>query len=627
MGDGVNIENMDDTDDMLDVFLYETNQLLEDLQEIVLAKKDEGCFDSDSVAEIFRIMHTLKGSSAIMMFDEITKTAHKLEDVFGYIRDSHSENVPPMELIDNIFLVYDFIMGEIKKIEERRAVDGDSSQIIEQLDKFLNKILNKDEKSQEIASDNENEEPKQFYIAPMATERDKPDLAVSAHESNSLGMPYVSHENNEDENINRNKALVPGDFVIQSKMPVKPNNIGNTEREGAYKKNLISVNVEKMDMLLDLIGELVIAQKVVLQNPILQAPGFEFANLKKSAGQLSKITLELQEVIMSMRMVTLRNLFQRMNRIVFDVSRKLGKEIDIEIIGEETEVDKNIIEHISDPLMHIIRNAVDHGIEMPKEREDAGKDRRGKIILAAKNEGGKVIISVVDNGRGLNRDKILTKAKSYGILRDEDSASMSDKDVYQIITYAGFSTNENVTEYSGRGVGMDVVVENVREISGSLEIDSATGQGTTMIMKIPLTLAIIDGIVLDVGSSKFVIEAGAVKAYINTSAATLITDPDTEDRIKIRGKCYPLIRLKSYLELSDGADEIDEGILLLLEHEGRELCLFVDWLEGQQEIVVKPIPAYIKNVKALSGSTQLDDGSTALILDAGGLFVREERRV
>lgn len=174
---------------------------------------------------------------------------------------------------------------------------------------------------------------------------------------------------------------------------------------------------------------------------------------------------------------------------------------------------------------------------------------------------------------------------------------------------------------------MDVVVENVREISGSLEIDSVQGQSTTMIMKIPLTLAIIDGIVLNVGSSKFVIEAGAVKAYVNTSAATLITAPDTEDRIKIRGKSYPLIRLKSYLELSDGADEIDEGILLLLEHEGRELCLFVDWLEGQQEIVVKPIPAYIKNVKALSGSTQLDDGSTALILDAGGLFAREERRV
>lgn len=709
MADGFN------TQDMLDVFLYENTQLLENLQEIVLEKKDEDCFDESSVAEIFRIMHTIKGSSGVMMYDNITHISHKLEDVFYYIRESHPDNVPHMELVEHIFSVLDFITEEMDKIQEGQTPDGDPSEIIDAIDKFLSKIKNGDEK--EDIPKNVSEEPKQFYIAPMATEESRfyrivikyqkdtqmsnlraysavfslkevaedllyqPDDIVSNEDSGEYILEHgfkmllqaqvdreeiialIDHssgvesldidEITPDEFMagfegdaplvgpaivntakqektetakEEKKGPAPGDYVIQAKTPGKPKQMGK-QKPVSHKQSLISVSVEKMDMLMDLIGELVIAQAVVLQNPDLQVPGLELGNFKKAAGQLSKISSELQEVIMSMRMIPLKNTFQKMNRIVFDVSKKLGKEIELEVIGEDTEVDKNIIEHISDPLMHLIRNSVDHGIEMPDEREQAGKDRKGKITLLAKNEGGKVWISVQDNGKGLCKEKILKKAKENGLLAGKNPASLTDKEVYQFITSAGFSTKEKVTEYSGRGVGMDVVVKNIQSVGGSLEIDSVEGSGSTMTMKIPLTLAIIDGIVMTVGSSKFVVETSVVKEFVNATSDMMVTEPDGEEYIMIRGECFPVIRLKDFFDLKDGEDSVDNGIMVVLEHEGKDVCLFVDWLVGEQEIVVKPIPAYIKKIDGLSGCTQLGDGSIALILDAGGLILRPTKGV
>ena len=710
MADGFN------TDDMLDVFLYENTQLLENLQEIVLEKKDEDSFDEASVNEIFRIMHTIKGSSGIMMYDNITKISHKLEDVFYYIRESKPDNVPHGELVDHIFSVLDFITGEMDKIQDGESPDGDPSEIIAEVDAFLNKIKNIDSsEGKKAPPENVYEEPKQFYIAPMATNEKKyyrvfikyqqdtqmsnlraytavfslkevaedllyqPDDIVSNEDSGNYilehgfkmliqtqvdkdellklidhssgvesldideiseqefmfgfepqtppvnkAIPEPAKEDTKGETEEKKKGPAPGDYVIRDKAPGKPKQMGRS-KANAHKQSLISVSIDKMDMLMDLIGELVIAQAVVLQNPDLQVPDLDLTNFKKAANQLSKISSELQEVIMSMRMIPLKNTFQKMNRIVFDVSKKLGKEIDLEIIGEDTEVDKNIIEHISDPLMHLIRNSVDHGIEMPEERVAAGKEEKGKITLLAKNEGGKVWISVSDNGKGLNREKILKKAKENGLLGNKNPAQLSDKEVYQFITYAGFSTKEKVTEYSGRGVGMDVVVKNIQSVGGSLEIDSVEGQGSTMTLKIPLTLAIIDGIVMSVGNSKFVIETGAVKEFVNANSGMMVQEPDGEEYIMIRGECFPVIRLKEVFELSEGVDNIDDGIVVVLEHEGRVVCLFVDCLVGEQEIVVKPIPSYIKKIQGLSGCTQLGDGSIALILDAGGLITKEPK--
>ncbi len=371
---------------------------------------------------------------------------------------------------------------------------------------------------------------------------------------------------------------------------------------------------------MDLIGELVISESVVLQNPDLKVPGLNLTNFNKAATQLSKISTDLQNVIMSMRMVPLTNLFQKMNRTVFDMSRKLGKDIEFEMVGEHTEVDKNISEHISDPLMHLVRNAVDHGIETNEERKESGKADKGKVTLSAKTEAGKVWISVSDNGKGLERDKILAKAKKQGILDDsKPESAYTDKEVYQFITLPGFSTNEQVTEYSGRGVGMDVVTQNIQAIGGTLEIDSTPGFGSTMNLKIPLTLAIIDGIVMEIGSSSFVMETGVIKQFVSVREDMMVHEPNGDEYIMLRGECLPVLRLGEWYGLKEYQKSVEDGMMLILEVEGKKVSLFVDKLIGKQEIVVKPIPSYVKKVKGLSGCTQLGDGSIALILDPVGL--------
>lgn len=717
------------TQGMLDMYLFENGQLLERLQEIVLEQKDEECFDDDSINEIFRTMHTIKGSSGVMMFDEITKVSHKLEDVFYYLRESHPQNVPHIELVEHVLQVADFITAEMDKIQNGETADGDATEIVASIDKFLNKIKSgKGEKEKNI-KENVHVEPTQFYIAPMATSAShfykiyltfnsdiqlanvhaykivyslkeiaedlmhypediisdeaaadeilengfkillqsqsseaelrelikegyelkkvdicectakefqqgfdsfgseiRIDLESSVEEIEARADAGGAEQSSNAQTVKEtpkpveSKPVVPGDYVIESKEPGRGKKLAKDKPKKQEKAAFISVDVQKMDMLMDLIGELVISESVVLQNQDLRVPGLKLDNFNKAAAQMSKISTDLQNVIMSMRMVPLTNTFQKMNRIVFDVSRKLGKEIEFEMTGEHTEVDKNIIEHISDPLMHLVRNAVDHGIETVEERTAAGKTDKGKVTLWAKTESGKVWIGVQDNGKGLDRDKILAKARRQGLLdRNKAESEYTDKEVYQFITLPGFSTNEKVTEYSGRGVGMDVVVSNLQSIGGTLEIESTPGQGSLMSLKIPLTLAIIDGIVMEVGNSSFVIETGVVKEFVGVRDNKIIRQPNGEEFVMLRGEGYPVLRIGDWFGLKNYVPDDREGMLVIIEAEKKTICLMVDRLIGKQEIVVKPIPDYIKKVKGLSGCTQLGDGSIALILDAAGL--------
>lgn len=713
------------TEDMLDMYLLENGQLLEQLQEIVLDQKDADCFDEDSINEIFRTMHTIKGSSGIMMFDDITAVAHKLEDVFYYMRESHPDNVPHLELVEHVLDVADFITGEMEKIQNGDPVDGDSSAIIQEIDVFLRKIKGddpgtggKEEKSPV------HEEPKQFYIAPVATSDSHfykifvnfyqdtemsnihaykivyalkeiaedllylPEDIISDESSSEViikdGFKILLQAQAEEAEVREivsegysvekvdiyeckaeeflkgfqdddhtdvqidlessveeiearsgqpansgnlgieekpaKKEIAPGDFVIKSKEPGRQKKLAK-DKPKAEKASFISVNVTKMDQLMELIGELVISESVVLQNPDLKIPGLNLDNFNKAAAQLSKISTDLQNVIMSMRMVPLANTFQKMNRIVFDVSRKLGKDIEFEMVGEQTEVDKNLIEHISDPLMHMVRNAVDHGIETNEERAQKGKKEKGKVTLSARTEAGKVWISVEDNGAGLDRDSILAKAREKGLLdAGRPDSSYTDKEVYQFITLPGFSTNKQVTEYSGRGVGMDVVVQNIQAVGGMLDIESTPGEGSIMSLKIPLTLAIIDGIVMETGGSSFVMESGVIKEFVRVHEDMMVYEPNGEEYVMVRGECFSVIRLGKRYGMTGYQESVEDGMMVILEVEGQKIALFVDKLVGKQEIVVKPIPSYVKKVKGLSGCTQLGDGSIALILDAAGLI-------
>lgn len=697
---------------MLEMYLYENGQLLEKLEELVLDEKDEECFSESSINEIFRIMHTIKGSSGVMMYENVMTVSHKLEDIFYVLRDEGADKAPHNQLVDYMFEVMDYISGEFDKIRNGDEPDTDASDLIAKLEKFLEEI--KSGKAFAKKEDTSSDSVMQFYVAPAVnTAVSKyynikigyhadtamsniraysavyalkevaedilyyPEDIVSNEKSseiilaegfkillqtkededkikslvdNSAEISYVDideidaakfsqgfygHSDNSAEpkiNLDGDGGMVimaaptekskgkepePGDYVIKEKTPGKPVQLAKQHKKAT--QSFMSISIEKMDALMNLMGELVIAESVVLQSPDLKVPGLELSNFQKAAGQLGKITSEMQEIVMSMRMMPLTNTFQKMNRTVYDISKKLGKNIEFEMIGETTEVDKNIIEHISDPLMHMVRNAVDHGIEMPEERVAAGKTEPAKIILEAKNEGGKVWVSVKDNGKGLSRDKILKKAIDNKLIDAKDADNYSDKDVFQFITYPGFSTKEKVTEYSGRGVGMDVVVKNIQGVGGRLEIDSVEGKGSTMIMKIPLTLAIIDGILMACGNSVFVVETGSVKEFIRIKEDMLIREPDGREYAMIRGNAYPIIRIDERYKIAGARKNVEEGVMIIVEYEGKPFCVFVDELIGTQEIVVKPMPPYIKKIPGISGCTQLGNGSIALILDIGGL--------
>jgi two-component system chemotaxis sensor kinase CheA len=371
---------------------------------------------------------------------------------------------------------------------------------------------------------------------------------------------------------------------------------------------------------MDLVGEMVVAEAMVTQNPDLR--GLELDNFRKAARQLRKINSEIQDIVMSIRMVPLATTFHKMHRIVRDMSKKLKKEVHLELIGEQTEVDKNIIEHISDPLMHLIRNAIDHGIESAEERKLSGKLAAGTITLEARNIGSDVLVMIRDDGRGLNKEKILTKAQESGLLiKPQDE--MSDKEIFNMIFLPGFSTKEAITEFSGRGVGMDVVTKNLQTVGGAVSVDSKEGYGTTITLKIPLTLAIIDGMNIRVGDSRYTIPTISIKESFRPQENGTIQDPDGNEMIMVRGKCYPILRLHDCFKVQTQITSFKDGIFIMVEHEEEIVCLFADALLGEQQVVVKPLPNYfrrIKQISGLTGCTLLGDGSISLILDISGLI-------
>ena len=348
-----------------------------------------------------------------------------------------------------------------------------------------------------------------------------------------------------------------------------------------------------------------------------------FDNFMKSARQLRKLTDDLQDIAMSLRMVPISGVFQKMNRIVRDMKQKLGKDVRLTLIGEDTEVDKTIVDSIQDPIMHMVRNAMDHGIEDDaNERIRAGKSAQGEIILSASHTSNEVVISISDDGQGMNPEKLLAKARERGILTKPEN-EYTRKEALGLVMLPGFSTNQTVTEFSGRGVGMDVVKKNVESVGGTVSLSSEEGQGTTFLMKIPLTLAIMDGMKVTVGSSIFTIAIANIRQSFKILADEIILDESGNEMVERMGSFYPILRLHQFYVIETQVTELVDGILLWVETSDHSFCLFVDDLIGEQQVVVKPFPAFLttfdlKNY-GISGCTILGDGNISIILDIQGL--------
>lgn len=706
--------NGSDRDQMLDMFVFESTQLIEQLEEIMLDTENEGELNSDNINEIFRIMHTIKGSSAMMAYNNISKLAHSVEDLFYFIRENNPTNIDISKICDLVLAASDFIKAEVAKVNDGNESDGDETELQSRIKSYLNFISGKsddttasaaaaapaapEQKSEQAAptsaSDNLQQNttvppddlryiakvyfeeggqmenvraytivrnlmeytheaytyPKDLintlpelilengFIVFFATNLDEKQLRPIFEEAlflKSYELSCVDSYQKELEkyNLTASDTAKVNDTENQKASAIakaqpsvqrgSQKSSGNSSQHQGSKLSLISVNVNKLDSLMNLVGELVISESMVTKNPDLK--GLQLDNFNKAARQLRKLTDELQDIVMSIRMIPIAGTFQKMQRIVRDMSRKLNKEVEFVTVGADTEVDKNIVDHLADPLMHLIRNAMDHGVEPEEERLKMGKAPKARITLTAHNTGSNIVISVSDDGYGINKEKILKKAREKGLLTKPES-EMTEKEIYNLLLLPGFSTNDKITEYSGRGVGMDVVKQNIEEVGGSISIKSAEGKGSTFSITIPLTLAIADAMEIAVGKCIYTLPILSIKESFRAKEEDIIYDNDGNEMIMIRGNVYPIIRLYDLFKIETSAKKLNDGILIMIEGENKSACIFVDQLIGEQQVVVKPLPKYLSRYavkeSGIEGCTILGDGSISLILSAKGIISR-----
>ncbi|MDD5204142.1 MAG: chemotaxis protein CheA, partial [Desulfobacterales bacterium] len=378
----------------------------------------------------------------------------------------------------------------------------------------------------------------------------------------------------------------------------------------------VKVDTKKLDNLVDLTGELVINQAMLRQNKWVLSSKDQ--KLYHNLNQLNQITSSLQRTAMSMRMVPIRSTFQKMVRLVRDLSKNSGKEVVLEMDGEDTEIDRNVVEELYEPMVHMIRNAVDHGIELPEDREKSGKRRSGAVFLKAYHRGGHIIIEIRDDGRGLDKERILEKARSLQLIADE--SKMVDSDIYNLIFHPGFSTAEKVTDISGRGVGMDVVRKGIDRLRGRIEINSSKGEGAVFVISLPLTLAIIEGMVVRVGKERYIIPALTILESFRPEKKQYSTIEGKGEMILTRGRLVPLVRLDRMFGIQGDYTHPWEGLVVAVENDGHQRCLLLDELVGKEEVVIKSLGQGLKAVRGIAGGAILGDGRVGLILDISGIF-------
>ena len=692
---------------MLEMYIFETNTLLEQLDEILLRTEDANVFSQEDINEIFRIMHTIKGSSAMMGFENLQHLAHKGEDMFFVIREKPEIAKDAHFVYELIFEVSDLYKAEIEYIQNSGDDDytpTDFSETFKKLEDATEKLKAMEngtapaaeataQSSAPAATTGSNvegsmtvrvffedgckmENLRAFLLLTKIKEEAEvisctpPDVESNADTAkdiveNGFLVTFKGFDGNNDSVLKTIEGAVnvesyevidtpaapaaepepapapvaaqpeapapaPTAKAEEAKAPAKPaakSAVTKAQEDikkasGGQKQSLISVNLSKLDTLHDIVGEIITTESMVIANPDLE--GIELESFSKAARQLRKLTDELQDTVMSIRMVPLAGVFQKMGRIVRDMKIKLNKEAELVLEGETTEVDKSIVDNLNDPLMHLVRNCMDHGIEDDVNvRIAEGKPEKGTVKLSAKHSAGEVIITVSDDGAGINCEKVMEKARKNGLLTKPEN-EYTTKEIQNMILLPGFSTNDTVTEYSGRGVGMDVVRSNIEQCGGTLTVESEEGKGSSFIIRIPLTLAIVEGMKLKVGPTIFTVPISSIKESLMVANNQLLHDTKQGEMIMIRGVCYPILRLHEKFSMPTEVTNLEDGILLLVDVGGKNVCLFADKLIGEQPVVVKPFPKYLSqyNIKAegLSGCTVMGDGTISLIIDVNNLI-------
>ncbi len=627
------------TPEMVEAFVSEAQELLETGEEALLALENEPG-NQDTVDTAFRAFHSFKGNAAFLGYTDLVKLGHYSETVLDFIRTNELE--PADRILTMLLELLDMFRTTLDNINEGKPATIHAAPGLINYMKMLVHDLNPDLSFEEVDQAQKpaappapapEPEPEQAEASAPASKEEpaakEPDVQPLEEKKapETEKEPAAKQEAAKSAETEKQVSKAGSIKDVQdelAKLKPKQDAAASVKRPtmNQQQHQTVRVDVEKLDQLLDLVGELVITEAMVAQSPDIQALDLPLEQFEKSARQLEKITRDLQDISTSMRMIPLSGVFRRMLRLVRDLSKKSGKLVSLDIIGEETEVDKTVIEQIADPLVHVIRNSIDHGLEVPEERVKAGKPEKGTVTLEAKYVGGEVWIQIRDDGRGLNRERILQRAQERGLIPD-DGSDMRDEEVWPLIFQPGFSTAEKVTDISGRGVGMDVVRRNIESIRGKVDVQSQAGKGSTVTLRIPLTLAIIDGMIVRVGQAKYTIPLVTIKESLQPRLKDVTYTPDGTEIVKIRNELLPVIRLGPLFGIMADSEELEAGILIVVENNDDRVCLLVDEMIGQQQIVIKGLSDYIMrltNLNNISGCTILGDGVISLIIDIEGLI-------
>ncbi len=597
--------------DIVKDFLEESYDHVSEIEEKILNLESEPD-NVDLINEIFRPFHSMKGAAGFLNFTDINRFCHEVETLLdkarkGEYRITESTVNVLLESVDvikallaNVRLALSKVEG--KSVDESQFIDVDIEPTISK----IHALLSGEEPSSPSEEKKEEEEGEE--TEEILEEGKIGKILVDE----GIVTPKDVKEALEEQQ----KSL--GEILVE-KGKVSPDDIEKAlkKQEKMGGPSTIKVSSKKLDLLMEMVGELVIAFSIIERHPALSRD--EDLDISKKISNLGKIVDSLQDHVLSLRMIPLKQTFQKMNRLVRDVSRKTGKKARLVVKGEDTEVDKTVAEEIYDPLVHLLRNSVDHGIEPPEERKRLGKPEVGTVVLSAYHWAGRVVIEVSDDGAGLNREKILKKAIERGIV--EPGKDLTDKEVYELIFSPGFSTAEKASDISGRGVGLDVVKKNVTKLGGSIEVSSTPGKGATFTIRLPLTTAIVDGMIVRIGDQRFVIPTASIREAIRLSPENYSTAKEKGEMIRLRGKLIPLVRLYELFGIVPEHEDPFQALAIIVESkDGRVSGMLVDDLIGQQRVVIKPLGDLFKGIRGISGGSILGDGRVGLILDVDGLI-------
>ena len=576
--------------EMVSLFCSSAQDLLQDIEQGVLVL-EENPNESTTIDTVFRAFHTFKGNAGVMNFVVLQRLTHELESLLDAARRGTFQL--GRESIDLILQGADILKRYVTELSSQLSgveVGRKISLPIPSLVRRAHRMLTTGSGPVPAKSS----APVVQNTAPASVEIP----AISSTTVQPIPTP----------------VFAATQLVASPEPPAKQ--VTPTKQAPASSAvGIVRVDTLKLDGLIDLVGELVIAQSMVVQNPDLKNITSE--HLSRSLGQLRGITSDLQRTAMSLRMVPIRNTFQKMARLVRDLAAQQGKEIQLVLEGEDTELDRNIVEELSDPLIHMIRNSADHGIEATDRRIADGKPRAGTITLRAFHQGGFIVIQIQDDGKGLVPDRILAKAVERGLVKPDNS--LDEQEIFELIFAPGFSTAEQITDVSGRGVGMDVVRRNIEKMRGKIEIQSVAGAGTTFTLFVPLTLAIIEGLLVGVGDQRYIIPTLSVRESFRPLPGMVTTVHGRGEMVHVRGRLTPMLRLGDHLHTPVNAVDPTQGIVVVVEAGQDSRCLLVDELIGKQEVVIKSLGEMFHNQTAFAGAAILGDGRVGLILDIHAL--------